>query len=110
MSTYDKDRASQAGEKLDVKAVYPGHEGKSYHGFLLGGKYATLRDAGNMLAGINAKAHGQDFAEYMKGAGAYQQAGTIGVIMNTLFGITYGTAPYFGESNYTGDRVRFGYE
>ena len=35
----------------------------------------SLRDAGNILAGMNAKDHGQSFSDYMRGAAGYQQAG-----------------------------------
>ena len=109
LSTFDKNFESQKDKKFDVKAVYPGHEGKSYHGFLFNGKYISLRDAGNILAGINAHTHGERFDDYMKGAGAYNVAQRRGVIMHELTGKTYGPPPYYGEDEYTGSRVAHGY-
>jgi filamentous hemagglutinin len=110
MSTFSKDFGSRKGGPLDVKNVYPGHEGKSYHGFLLGGKYVSLREAGNILAGINAESHGQTFDDYMKGAGAYAQGGMGGAAVNKLSGATFGDQPYYGEQDYTGTRVKFGFD
>lgn len=57
-------RKSLPGSEYDLKAKYSGHEGKSYHGFLLDGKYTSLREAGNMLAGHNAATLGLPFTEF----------------------------------------------
>lgn len=42
---------SLPGNIYDIKSSYPNHKGKSYHGFLFDGKYITLREGGNILAG-----------------------------------------------------------
>jgi filamentous hemagglutinin len=34
---------SRSGGKLDIKTRLPGHDGKSYHGFLYKGTYVSLR-------------------------------------------------------------------
>jgi filamentous hemagglutinin len=75
---------------------------------LFEGKYVSLRDAGNILAGINARTHGESFDDYMKGAGAYQVRGRTGAILSQ-FGAKFGPPPYYGEQEYTGSRVQFGY-
>jgi filamentous hemagglutinin len=72
-------------------------------------KYVTLREASNILAGINARSHGETFDDYIKGAGAYNVAQRRGVLWHELTGKTYGRPPYFGEDEYTGSRVKYGY-
>ena len=67
-----------------------------------------LRDAGNILAGMNAKDHGQSFSDYMRGAGGYQQAGIWGAF-GGLVGKEYGLPPYYGEQQWTGQAVWYGY-
>jgi filamentous hemagglutinin len=97
LTTLHKNIQSLPGGDFDVKAVYPGHEGKSYQ-------------AGNILAGINAKSHGESFDQFMRGAGALQRDGARGPLLNQLLGRTYGSPPYYGEIPYTGTRVRYGYD
>jgi RHS repeat-associated protein len=101
---------SQNSYEFDIKEVFPGHEGKSYHGFLFGEKYVTLREAGNILAGLNAATHGLSFEDFQKGAGAYQAGKKIGALAYRLFGKTYGTAPGWGEKEYQRTRSKFGYD
>jgi filamentous hemagglutinin len=109
MPTLVKDAMSQKNGRYDLKSNYPGHEGDSYHGFKFNGKYISLRDAGNILAGMNAKSHEQALSEYMKGAGAYQKGGAWGAIQNKATGKVFGKHPYYGEQDYTGRAVEHGY-
>lgn len=101
---------SRAGGEYDVKQHYPGHEGKSYHGFLFEGKYISLRDAGNILAGMNAAVKGQSFDNFQKASGALQQNGISGVVLNRTFGTTYGNAPTYGENDYQYYKSKYGYQ
>ncbi len=95
--------------KFDIKNVFPGHEGKSYHGFLLEGKYTSLREAGNILAGFNAASHGIGFDEFQKKAGALHAGGMPGLALHELTGFTFGSAPNWGEIDYQRTRSEFGY-
>jgi filamentous hemagglutinin len=95
--------------KLDIKAIFPGHEGKSYHGFLFQGKYVSLREAGNILAGVNAASHGMSFEDFQKGAGALHEGGLMGIALHRSLGITFGQAPNWGEIDYQRTRSEFGY-
>jgi RHS repeat-associated protein len=97
------------GKEFDIKSVCPGHEGKSYHGFLFKGNYVSLREAGNILAGIIAASHGLSFEHFQKGAGALNAGGISGAVGYRVFGITYGNAPNWGESNYQRTRSLYGY-
>lgn len=74
------------------------------------GKYITLRDAGNILAGMNAAVLGQAFSDFQKVSGALQQDGKTGVILHTITGNTYGTAPMYGELPYQYYKSKYGYE
>jgi len=95
--------------RFDIKSNYPGHEGKSYHGFLFKGKYMTLREVGNILAGYNAASNGQAFEDFQKAAGALQAGGIPGFLQHKLTGKVYGTAPNWGEIDYQRKRSQFGY-
>ena len=59
---------SRSGGEYDIKNNYP--NAGSYHGFLFQGKYITLRDAGNILAGMNAAVNGKSFDDFQKASGA----------------------------------------
>ena len=72
------------------------------------GDYISLRDAGNILAGMNAKDHGQSFDAYMRGAGGYQAQDLLGAARG-YFGATLGPPPYYGEERKTGRAIEFGY-
>jgi hypothetical protein len=100
---------SRNGGPYDIKMTYPGHESKSYHGFLFEGKYISLRDAGNILAGINAASHGESFDSYMRGAGGYQKLGLLGAGAGYLLGAKFGPPPYYGEEPWTGASIKYGY-
>jgi filamentous hemagglutinin len=91
---------SVPGGEMDIKSQLPGHEGFSYHGFLYDGKYVSLREAGNLLAGMNAAQFGMEYSDFQKGAGALHVAGIGGVVLYETFGKTYGSAPYWGENYY----------
>lgn len=109
MSASQVARQSTPGGKFDIKAVFPGHEGRSYHGFLFEGKYTGLREAGNILAGFNAASHHVPFEDFQKRAGALNAGGLTGLMLHELFGRTYGTAPNWGEIDYQRTRSEFGY-
>jgi filamentous hemagglutinin len=57
---------SRPGGKLDIKSRLPGHERKSYHGFLFDGVYTTLRATGNIFAGMNAAWLGMQYNDFQK--------------------------------------------
>jgi len=78
-------------------------------GYLLNGKYASIRSAGNFLAGLNvmtgtfAGSHiSPQFAQKL--FGAYQAGGKAGLAYTLSTGRQYpGTsAPYWGEQPYSG--------
>ncbi len=69
----------------------------------------TLREAGNYLAGMNAAYHGIDFDSFQQMSGALEMAKMRGVVMNRLFGKTYGDAPMYGEYEYQYSRSYLGY-
>jgi filamentous hemagglutinin len=94
---------------LDIKTTYPGHETGSYHGFLLDGKYVTLREAGNILAGYNAAQKGLSFEEFQKKAGTMQGVSKPEQIVSLLLGTVVGEAPNWGENDYQRLRSEFGY-
>jgi len=103
---------SQAGGSLDIKATMPGvnSQKKSVEGFLFQGKYITLRDAGNILYGINTANKGLSLSTAMKAAGGYQQGGLVGAVTGGVFGKEHGQAPYYGEDDITGTRIDFGHK
>jgi filamentous hemagglutinin len=104
---------SRTGQSLDIKATMPGitSKDKAGEGFLFQGKYVTLRDAGNILYGINTANKGLSLERAMKAAGGYQQTGSIrGAIAGGVFGKEYGPAPYYGEDPITGTRIKSGHE
>jgi len=109
MSSFGVARESIPNGKFDVKSKYPGHEGKSYHGFLFQGKYITLREAGNVLAGANAAILGQSFDDFQKMAGALHAGGISGLIKYQTYGKTYGNYPNYGECDYQRTRSEWGY-
>ena len=93
---------------LDIKTGGLADHGV-YTGYLLNGKYATIRSAGNYLAGLNAMTstlNGEhispEFAQKL--FGAYQAGGVLGFAYTLSTGKNYpGTsAPYWGEVPYSG--------
>jgi filamentous hemagglutinin len=101
---------SRNGGAMDIKSKLKGHKGYSYHGFLYKGSYITLREAGNILAGMNAAQFNMDFSDFQKGAGGLHANGMMGVLEYKLFGFTYGTAPYRGENYYQFRSSLYGYK
>ncbi|MDK4706649.1 hemagglutinin repeat-containing protein [Kingella negevensis] len=101
-------RKSLPGGEYDIKSNYPG--AGSYHGFLFQGKYISLRDAGNILAGMNAAVNGKTFDEFQQASGALQQGGKTGVLLNVFTGKTYGSAPMYGELPYQYYKSKYGYD
>lgn len=100
--------------KFDIKwnsvvAPYGPYTGKK-----LGGYYASARSAGNYLAGLNG-ATGKiaggyiDEVRYMKIAGALHKAGKTGAMNAAIFGTTYDSAPYYGETEYAGRWISRGF-
>ena len=100
---------SLPGNIYDIKSSYPNHEGKSYHGFLFDGKYITLREGGNILAGMNAATLGIPYEEFQKASGALHAGGKLGLIRHKTTGYTYGTYPRYGEIDYQYLRSKYGY-
>jgi RHS repeat-associated protein len=114
---------SRSGGELDIKLNTPGR--RSQDGYLLDGKYVTLREAGNMIAGYGAATHGFSFDEYMKGAGAYAHGlgvntDTLGInkLMGVIDGglsyvskgrVSFEGPPWYGEQEYTGRAVQYGF-
>lgn len=102
-------RKSRPGKEYDLKATYPGHENKSYHGFLLDGEYVSLREAGNMLAGQNAAALGVPWTDFQQSAGRLHNSNVVTFPMRQLVGTVFGTAPNWGENDYQRTRSFHGY-
>ena len=100
---------SLPGNIYDIKSSYPNHEGKSYHGFLFDGKYITLREGGNILAGMNAATLGIPYEEFQKASGALHTGGKLGLIRHKTTGYTYGTYPRYEKIDYQYLRSRYGY-
>nr|MDU9044388.1 RHS repeat-associated core domain-containing protein [Candidatus Electrothrix aestuarii] len=87
---------SRSGKKYDPKVTW-GYKPTS--GFVLNGKYATVRDIGNALAGLNARIGATPFKEFQRMAGAvHQKKGLTGIALS-YFGKEYGPAPTYGEIN-----------
>ncbi|WP_432480662.1 DUF637 domain-containing protein [Moraxella sp. ZY200743] len=101
---------SLPGNKYDIKSNYPGHKGKSYHAFLFTGKYITLREGGNILAGMNAAILGVPFDEFQKASGALHAGGKLGLIRHKTTGYVYGAYPRYGEIDYQYLRSKYGYQ
>jgi RHS repeat-associated protein len=61
----------------------------SYSGVMLNGKYMTLREIGNVLAGYNAAGNGQTFDKFHKVSGALHKAGPLGSgpVKDLAFGV-----------------------
>jgi filamentous hemagglutinin len=103
---------SRDKKSLDIKWSTPGVVGphKAQQGFLFKGKYLTLRDAGNVLYGINTYNKGLSRDTAMKAAGAWAQTKSLGSTFLGGMGKEYGPAPYYGEDPITGSRIDFGYK
>jgi filamentous hemagglutinin len=99
---------SLPNQKCDIKTVLG-----SYHGYTFRDSYVTGREAGNILAGINAATHGQSFQDFQRTAGALQGQGTIVGAFRALDaasrGAAYGPPPTYGENNYQYLRSLYGY-
>lgn len=59
---------------------------------------------------MNAAILGQAFSDFQKVSGALQQDGKTGVVLHTITGKTYGTAPMYGELPYQYYKSKYGYE
>lgn len=94
----------------DIKKAYGNGEAKSYDGYLFHGKYITLREGGNILAGMNEATLGVPFDEFQKASGALHAGGTIGLMRYKTTGYTYGTYPRYGEIDYQYLRSKYGYD
>jgi len=94
----------------DIKKSYGNGKIKSYHGYLFHGKYITLREGGNILAGMNAVTLGIPYDEFQKASGALHAGGILGLIRHKTTGYTYGTHPRYGEIDYQYLRSRYGYD
>lgn len=93
----------------DIKKSFKNGEIKTYHGYLFHGQYITLREGGNILAGMNAATLGVPYDEFQKASGALHAGGTKGLIKYKTTGYTYGTYPRYGEIDYQYLRSRYGY-
>ncbi|MPX38594.1 hypothetical protein CPI06_00245, partial [Moraxella catarrhalis] len=94
----------------DIKKSYGNGKIKSYHGYLFHGKYITLREGGNILAGMNAVTLGIPYDEFQKASGALHAGGILGLIRHKTTGYTYGTHPSYGEIDYQYLRSKYGYD
>ncbi|VEG12417.1 two-partner secretion domain-containing protein [Moraxella cuniculi] len=94
----------------DIKKSYGNGEIKTYHGYLFHGKYITLREGGNILAGMNAATLGIPYDEFQKASGALHAGGITGLIKHNTTGYTYGTYPRYGEIDYQYLRSKYGYD
>ncbi|MFL1732742.1 hypothetical protein ACJHVH_07010, partial [Moraxella oculi] len=94
----------------DIKKAYGNGENKTYHGYLFQGKYITLREGGNILAGMNAAILGVPFEEFQKASGALHAGGKLGLIRHKTTGYVYGAYPRYGEIDYQYLRSKYGYQ
>ncbi|WP_263390495.1 RHS repeat-associated core domain-containing protein [Psychrobacter sp. YGAH215] len=95
------------GGEYDIKANYGEH--LSYHGFLFKGRYITLREGGNILAGMNAAVKGLSYDEFQQASGALHLGGLTGLTKHLTFGTLYGKGPKYGENDYQYLRSQYGY-
>ncbi|NBN65941.1 RHS repeat domain-containing protein, partial [Pannonibacter tanglangensis] len=101
---------SLPGGEYDLKSTFPGHEGRSYHGFLLDGTYTSLREAGNILAGQNAAMQGIAFKDYQQMAGRLHASDSLlSAGWNQVSGNVMGPPPNYGENDYQRTRSEYGY-
>jgi filamentous hemagglutinin len=113
MSLFAVAKESQTGGDLDIKTSFPGLMGskdKAREGFLLNGKYVSLRDAGNILYGRNMANKGISKAGANRAAGGYAVTGDRWGALRGLLGKEYGPAPYYGEDDITGTRIDLGHD
>jgi RHS repeat-associated protein len=96
---------SRTGKKFDIKSRYAAGTGKT-----LNGKYISVESAGNFLAGFNAGGRGDlSFIKYMQLAGAYHKDELLGVINNYTNNVVYGNYPWYGEEDYAGRMIVWGW-
>lgn len=100
--------SSLPGMEMDTKSTIPGYP--SYSGVFLDGKYMTLREIGNVLAGYNAAGNLKSFDYFRRVSGALHAAGARGAFMAATFGTSYGRPPNYGEVDYQRARIKYGYE
>ncbi len=84
---------STPNKMYDIKRFW----GKETDGHILNGKYATLRDFGNALAGLNARIGDTAFEAFQRMAGAVHVGEGIPGIIQAYFGREYGPKPTYGE-------------
>ncbi len=94
----------------DIKKSYGNGKIKSYHGYLFHGKYITLREGGNILAGMNAATLDIPYDDFQKASGSLHAGGILGPIRHKTTGYTYGTHPRYGEIDYQYLRSKYGYD
>ena len=99
--------------RFDIKTQCPGSG--AYDGFLLFGRYVTLRDAGNILAGMIAGRYGtskEDRENFQKLAGALEQGGVNAIRRCWMSNYTeyFGEAPLYGEKDIQYTRSSFGFD
>ncbi|UNU73960.1 hypothetical protein LU293_03425 [Moraxella nasovis] len=82
---------------------------KAYDGYLFHGKYVTLREGGNILAGMNAATLGIPYEDFQKASGALHVGGIAGLMNHLTTGKVYGNYPRYGEIDYQYLRSRYGY-
>ncbi len=99
--------SSLPGQQMDVKSTTTGYT--SYSGVLFDGKYMTLREIGNALAGYNAAGNGQSFRDFQRVAGALHVGGASAAFLAKTIGKEYGPEPNFGEIDYQRLRSEYGY-
>ena len=88
---------SMPGGKFDIKSQEK--YGGAFDGYLLNGKYVTVRSAGNYLAVANAAVAGITKEATMKTAGRLHKP----IMLNR-------SAPYYGEIPYAGRRIEAGFD
>ena len=88
-------KSTSRGE-YDIKTTW-GYNAED--GVMFEGKYGTLEDMGNILAGINARITGESYSDFQRTAGGLHQAGKLGAFKAYYFGKEYGPAPTYGETS-----------
>jgi RHS repeat-associated protein len=88
---------------------------KAGEGFIYEGKYASMRDFGNILAGINAKVGNTSFKSFQRMAGAVHFTNEQGkfvkvlAVIRAFLGTEFGPPPLYGEEEIQYNASHHGY-
>ena len=98
---------SRAGEKYDIKNTW-GYNATD--GVMFEGKYVSMQDLGNILAGINARVGDVPFDQFQRMAGALHVTGSMFAVGLAHQGGRFGTLPEHGETSRQYKASKYGYD